>query len=130
MGVYFTILQPGDRVTIMGIYTEDEQVQIDNGDGFKTTERVTTYHSEIIFQDIVVADLINSKGNSVLDIYEDYKGRTIQQQAALDASSSFQESVEPQSLLVALTPKEKDAYYYYLSKNNIEFRMSLPQRVQ
>lgn len=125
-----TFLEPGDRITIVGLYTEEEQIDVEGSDGFKRTEKLTVYKSETIFEDILVADLLNSYGDSILDIYADYNSRTVQQQAALDASTSFQDSVTPSDLLVALTPEEKDLYYYYLSKPGITFRMSLPQRVE
>lgn len=125
-----TFLEPGDRITITAVYTDEETVRTSDGFGGTTSEKVETYKSEKVFQDIFVADLLNQKGDSILDIYADYNGRTINQQAALDASSSFQDSVEPKSLLVALTPEEKELYYYYLSKSDVTFRMSLPQRVE
>ena len=55
---------------------------------------------------------------------------TVYQQAALDVDESWQDSVEPSTLLVALTPEEEALYYEYLSKNDIEFHMSLPQRTE
>lgn len=125
-----TFLRPGDRITITAIYSDEEDVQVADEFGGTSTEKVETYKTEKVFQDILVADLLNSKGDSVLDIYEDYNSRTVNQQAALDASSSFQDSVEPSSLLVALTPEEKELYYFYLSKEGVEFRMALPQRVE
>lgn len=125
-----TFLEPGDRITITAVYTDEETVHTADGMGGTTTEKVETYKSEKVFQDIFVADLLNTNGDSILDIYEDYNGRSVAQQAALDASTSFQDSVEPKSLLVALTPEEKDLYYYYLSKQDVTFRMSLPQRVE
>lgn len=125
-----TFLEPGDRVTITAIYTEDEQVQVDDGYGGMVKETVTTTREETVFQDIIVADLLNSSGDSILDIYADYNGRSVIDQAKLDASTSFQDSVEPSDLIVALTPEEKSLYYYYLAKQGVEFRMSLPQRVE
>lgn len=125
-----TFLRPGDRITITAIYSDEEDVMVEDGFGGTTTERVETYKTEKVLQDILVADLLNSNGDSVLDIYEDYNARTVSQQAALDASSAFQDSIEPSSLLVALTPEEKDLYYFYLSKEGVEFRMALPQRVE
>lgn len=128
---YFkSFLQPGDRVNITAVYTEDEKIEHIDDLGNKESENVTSYRSEVVFKDIMIADLLNNSGDSILDIYEDYKGRSVQQQASLDASSQFQESVEPKSLLVALTPEELEMYYKYLSKDGIEFRMSLPQRIQ
>ncbi|MBR1453942.1 MAG: hypothetical protein IJ593_04790 [Lachnospiraceae bacterium] len=120
-------LQPGDRVTITATYTVDEKVETDSINKYET---VSTFRSEIVFRDIVIADLLNNSGDSILDIYEDYNARSVGEQAALDASNTFQESVEPSSLLVALTPEEKAEYFYYLSKSGISFRMSLPQRVE
>ena len=117
-----TFLEPGDRITITAVYTDEETVRTADGMGGTTTEKVETYKSEKVFQDIFVADLLNTNGDSILDIYEDYNGRSVAQQAALDASTSFQDSVEPKSLLVALTPEEKDLYYYYLSNS---FRLGL-----
>ena len=78
----------------------------------------------------MIADLINSTGESILDIYADYRDKTVYQQAQLDASQTFQDSVEPKTLLVALSPDELDRYFYYLSKSQVEFRMSLPQRIE
>lgn len=125
-----TFLEPGDRITITAVYTEDEEVEVVDEMGGISTETVKTYRTEPVFNDIIVADLLNQTGDSILDIYEDYNSRSVTQQAALDASATFQDSVEPKSLVVALTPEEKQLYYYYLSKDSVEFRMSLPQRVE
>ena len=125
-----TFLEPGDRITITAVYTEDEEVEVVDEMGGISTETVKTYRTEPVFNDIIVADLLNQTDDSILDIYEDYNSRSVTQQAALDASATFQDSVEPKSLVVALTPEEKQLYYYYLSKDSVEFRMSLPQRVE
>lgn len=125
-----TFLQPGDRVNITAIYKEKEEVIEDDGFGGDIKVQIEVIKTESIFSDIMIADLINSKGDSILDIYSDYNNKTAYQQAQLDASSTFKESVEPKTLLMALTPEEKALYYYYLSKSEIEFRMSLPQRVE
>ena len=125
-----TFLEPGDRVNITAIYLESEKVVVKDGYGGETTEEVDTYRSEVVFRDILIADLLNSYGDSILDIYADYNDKSVTQQAALDASETFQDSVEPRNLIVALTPEEKDLYYYYLSKKDVQFRMSLPQRVE
>lgn len=125
-----TFLQPGDRVNITAIYSEKEQVEKDDGFGGTEMEEVTVYKTESAFQNILIADLLNNSGDSVLDIYEDYNMRTTYQQAQLDASTTFQQSVEPADLLVALTPEELYRYYYLLKKENVEFKMSLPQRVE
>ena len=121
-----TFLQPGDRVNIKAIYSESESVE----DEYGTNERVTVYREETVFQDIMIADLLNSQGESILDIYASYNDATVYEQAQLDASETFQASVEPSTLLVALTPEEEMLYYYYQNKDDAEFTMSLPQRTE
>lgn len=125
-----TFLQPGDRVNITAIFSQKENLVQDDGFGGQTRTTVETFRTETVFEDIMLADLINSSGESILDIYADYRDKTTYQQAQLDSSQTFKDSVEPRTILVALTPEEKDRYYYYSSKSNVKFKMSLPQRVE
>lgn len=130
LNAFKTFLQPGDKLNIEATYSEEIEIPVDDEYGNITTERVDQYKTETVFGNIMIADLINSKGESILDIYSDYNSKSIFAQDALDNSSSFQDSVTPSSLLVALTPKEKEIYYKYLAKDNVTFRVSLPQRTK
>lgn len=121
-----TFLQPGDRVNITAIYTIKDNVELSDGGN----EQIESIRQETVFKDIMVADLLNQEGASVLDLYASYNEMTVYQQAYLDADESWQDSVQPSTLLVALTPEEEALYYEYLSKGNIEFHMSLPQRTE
>lgn len=125
-----TFLQPGDRINVVAIYRTTESVKVDDGYGGTTQKEVEVYKEETIFPDIMLADLLNQTGESILDIYASYEEKTVYQQAALDASDTFQQSVTPQTMLVALTPEEEEIYYYYLGKSDIEFKISLPQRIK
>jgi len=124
-----TFLQPGDRLNIKAIFTQRDTVVEDDGFGGTTRSQVDTVRTENVFTDIMIADLLNQRGESILDIYESYRDKTVYQQAQLDSSQGFKDSTEPRTLLVALTPEEKDRYYYYLSKNQINFKVSMPQRI-
>lgn len=121
-----TYLEPGDRLNVTAVYTEEEQIQDEMGN--RTT--VETVRTADVFQDIMLADLLNSQGGSILDIYADYNTKTVVQQAILDQTESFQDSVEPKTMLIAVTPEEKRRYYKYTAKKNVTFRISLPQRVE
>lgn len=125
-----TFLQPGDRINVDAIYSEKMTVMTDDGYGGQTANDVEVYKTEPVFNSIMIADIINSKGESVLDIYANYNTLTVQEQANLDKSDTFADQTEPKSLLVALSPDEKDSYYRFLSKSNIEFKVSLPQRME
>lgn len=119
LGTFKTFLQPGDKVNIQAIF-KDSQNDSD----------MEIIRTETAFTDVMIADLLNSSGESILDIYTEYKDLTVWQQANLDDSSSFKADTSPSSLLVALTPEELERYYYYVSKDGLEFRMTLPQRTE
>lgn len=125
-----TFLEPGDRINITAVFRITEKVQTDNGFGGTELEEVETFKEETLFKDIMVADLLNQHGDSILDIYASYKEKTVYQQASMDASEAFQQSVTPSSLLVALTPEEETLYYNYIAKEDVEFKVSLPQRTE
>jgi len=98
-----TFLQPGDRLNISAVYSTTETILEDDGYGGTIKNTVESFKTEDVFRDIMLADLLNSNGESILDIYASYKDMTVYEQANLDASQSFKESVTPVSLLVALT---------------------------
>lgn len=125
-----TFLQPGDRVNIDAIYSERITREKDDGYGGRVNEEIEVSKTEPVFTGIMIADIINSQGQSVLDIYQKYNDATVQEQAAMDNSDEFRQQTEPKTLLIALTPDEKERYYQYLSKNSSNFRISLPQRVE
>jgi hypothetical protein len=123
-----TFLQPGDRINVTAIFSSKEKVYTVDENGTRTASTVDTFREEVVFTDIMVADLLNSSGASILDLYASYNERTVYEQAKLDTSESWLESVEPSVMLAALTPEEETRYYQYLSKSDVEFHIALPQR--
>lgn len=119
-----TFLQPGDKINIQAIYKDVNKVANEYG----SYDNVETIKTETVFGAVTVADLINNSGESILDLYASYNEMSAWEQAQLDASSSFKTSTEPKSLLIALTPEELDRYYYYSSKSDVTFKISMPQR--
>ena len=119
LNAFKTFIQPGDKVNIDAIYSEDMQ---------SGNDRVKIYRSEPVFTGIMIADIINSSGASVLDMYAEYNAMSEVDKAALDNDATWQEQTEPSSLLVALTPDEKDSYYKFLNLDYVKFKVSLPQR--
>lgn len=125
-----TFLSPGDKINVQATYIDkvtEESVDM-YGNKIKDTEEV--FKTETVFNDITLADLLNNKGQSILDLYSDYKSLPVTQQVARDQDPNWNKSVEPTTILVALTPEEKERYYYYDAKGSVEFKVSLPQRSQ
>ena len=129
-----TFLQPGDRVNIEVLYSSTETIMLEDENsafgGNTNRQEVEIKRYETAFPDIILADLLNSDGESILDIYAKYNASTVYQQAQMDASEDFRESVTPSTMILALTPEEKIDYFDYLSKDDVEFRMTVPQRTE
>lgn len=132
LSAFKTFLTTGDRINIECTYTESIRVYED-AEGVAEVNRnyedVEQFYTVPVFTNIQIADILNSDGDSVLDLKAEYDGLTIFEQASLDADETYQEKLEPSTILLALTPQEKREYYKYLSKGGT-FRMSLPQRTE
>ena len=124
---YKSFLSPGDKINIYAIYNEKIKQAVDSGYGTTTEQEVDVYKSELAFNNIMIADILNGDGESVLDLYTYYNNLTVQQQSALDSNEAWQESTTPETLLVALSPEELDRYYFYKTKS-ATYECALPQR--
>ena len=133
-----TFLEPGDKVNIQATYAEtlteedDQLVNVGMGGAQgmqKSKKEIDVFRTENAFQGIVIADMLNSKDNSVLDMFAYYNQLSAYEQSMLDNDSEWQDSVQPKTILVALTPEEKERYYYYKNKQ-ATFEVSLPQRTE
>lgn len=129
MEAFKTFLKPGDRLNVDGNYTERITEETLDSYGQIQKQEYEVFKTEQVFGGILVADLLNSNGESVLDVYAGYNNMSTWQQAQLDKDPAFKEKTTPRTLLVALTPEEKDRYNYFLSKGNIKFKVSVPQRI-
>lgn len=133
LSAFKTFLTTGDRINIECTYTENVRVYETPVDGanYEQTkyEDVEQFYTVPVFTNIQIADILNSDGDSVLDLQAQYNELTIFEQSALDSDTSYQKKLEPSTILLALTPQEKRQYYKYLSKGGT-FRISLPQRTE
>lgn len=125
---FSSFLKPGDRINIIAQFDESAQVKVYKDDGTFEMEDSETHRNEPMFQDIVLADMLNSDGQSILDLYEYYDTLDTYSQASLDTSDDWAERTTPKTVLVALTPEEIDTLYYYQSKSGVEFYVTVPQR--
>lgn len=121
-------LQPGDRLNISAIYTDSFTEEKIDEYGSKTKETYDIVKTESVFNQIIVADLLNANGDSVLDLYAAYADLPTTKQAQLDKDASYQDLIQATTLLIALTPEEQERYNYFKAKTGIKFQVSLPQR--
>lgn len=121
-------LKPGDRINIRATFTETASVNVMQDDGTYKMEDSEVTRYEPVFTDIVLADMLNDNGDSILDMYEYYDTLTTYQQANLDASDDWADQTTPDTILVALTPEEMDTLSFYNSKSDVKFSVTIPQR--
>ena len=123
-----SFLSPGDRINITAIYSEQTNVFKTDENGERVEDIVDVFKEEDLFTDILLADILNSDGDSILDLYTYYNSLSVYDQIELSNTEDWKDQITPETLLVALTPEEETRYYQYLSKDNVEFHISLPQR--
>jgi predicted nucleic acid-binding protein len=87
------ILLPGDRIRIRLVYEEDE-----------------TYKSEILFESIVVKDMLNSNGNSIRAVYNAVLNLNEAEREQFMKSEEFIKNIQPSALMLCGTKKEIDHY--------------------
>ena len=124
LDAFKSFLQPGDRINVSAVYKLNTQLS----DGSGSINTVETQKTETVFNDIMLADLLNSDGESILDIYADYNTRSVYEQEQLNSNTTFTDSVKPSKILVALTKEELLTYYRYCYGKDCNFRVTLNQR--
>ncbi|GHU54172.1 hypothetical protein AGMMS49975_14200 [Clostridia bacterium] len=123
-----TFLQPSDRLNIEAVYTERVKEQGNDIYGNPTETETDIFKTETVFDDVLLADLLNQQGSSILDMQKEYNDQTVWRQAQLDSDPAWKAATKPSTALLALTPEELTRYYYFLAKQNVKFKISLPQR--
>ena len=107
---------PGDTLNIRATYTktnydlsDEEAYKLAYANGTNITSVETTV-IEPLFEEVAILDMLNSKGNSIFDIYYDYISMTKSEQAAALADDDFLSSVKPSSILLEVTSEEVEHY--------------------
>ena len=102
------ILTPGDRVKVNISYNMSETQQDDMFAGVSSKTKVET-----LFEDIMIIDLMNSRGNSIYDYYTDILNLPLAEREKLLRDETFLSDVSPVSMILKI---EKDSEFYQYSK--------------
>ena len=109
------ILLPGDQIRIRIIYEDDAESTDDYYDtnpnyGYSNSK---VMKSEILFDSIVVSDMINSNARSIYEIYNEVIRLSEKDRQEVMKSSEFMSSIKPKALLLEATADQIDAYALY-----------------
>ncbi|MNL91414.1 hypothetical protein D3C81_11490 [compost metagenome] len=127
-----TMLVPGDKINIRATYDEnnytlpdDEQFELQQQAGIRSETSIKRQVK--LFNDVVVLDILNSKGESIFDLYYDLL--TLNKTAQLNklGSAEFQDQVKPAQILLNVTPEEADDYMRIQSKGPSYMMTLLPR---
>jgi len=114
------ILLPGDQIRIRVIY---EVTDTSDNDMFDTNpnqffmQGKKTMKTEILFDSIVVTDMINSNARSIYEIYNEVMRLSEENRQDVMKSSKFMSSIRPRALLLAATPEQVDTYARYRTRS-------------
>lgn len=128
LGTFSKFLAPGDRINITALYTEEETLKYVDAQHNEKEESTNVSRQETVFNGILLADILNSDGDSILDMMEMYNTLTVYEQAAYDDSDEWKDKTTPAKILVALTPEEKSRYFSFKAKSGAQFFMTVPQK--
>lgn len=126
------MLVPGDRINVRASYTENEYKLPSEKDfmlqqqmGIQPQTAVTK--NIMLFNNVVVLDILNSEGGSIFDIYYRLLALPKAKQQETIATEEFQKSVQPSEILLNVTPEEADRYMAIKNKSP-QFMMTLLPR--
>ncbi|WP_010248670.1 hypothetical protein [Acetivibrio cellulolyticus] len=109
------VLMPGDyvRVRVTQEYDENTAPSSDVGQnpyfstGVSSSKRMKT---EILFDKILVKDMLNSKGHSIYEVYREVQKLGEEEKQAAMTSKDFMQSVLAKSLVFEATPEQVNKY--------------------
>lgn len=125
---------PGDVLNIRVSY-EDTLYDLPSEEAYKNgvsagskVEPVKTTVTEKLFNSVSVLDMLNSKGESIFDIYYSYISKSKAEQKKLLQDSSFLSSVKPDKILLEVTAEEADRFLEISSKSPKYLMTLLPRQ--
>ena len=127
-----TMLVPGDKINVRASYNENEYV-LPNESEFTMQQEMgisaekSVNKNIMLFNSVVVLDILNNKGDSIFDIYYKLLAMPKTQQLNTLASEDFQEQVEPKEILLNVTPEEATKYMD-VSNKSAKYLMTLMPR--
>ena len=128
--VFKKITEVGDKINIDLVYNSSMQVTVGNRNASEqmSTLNIDTVKSKSLFNGIMIADILNAQGESILDYNAQYNNLTPEQQEILDADDEWKKKTTPQVILCALTPEENELYLEYVETGRYKVVVSIPQR--
>ncbi|TYQ16054.1 UNVERIFIED_CONTAM: hypothetical protein Cloal_2556 [Acetivibrio alkalicellulosi] len=125
------ILMPGDRVRIRVSY-ETETVSASDPDSPQvlTMTRGRTIKTDILFDSIVIKDMLNSKSQSVYEVYKEIIKLDEATRQNVMKSEDFLRGIQPRALLLEGTKEQMNTYAKYNAYAGKTFLITILSRAE
>lgn len=116
------MLVPGDKVNIRASYQENDYTLPNESDfslqqQMGITPETTVTKNDMLFNNVVVLDILNGSGDSIFDIYYRLLALPKSEQEETVATEEFKAQVQPAEILLNVTPEEADNYMSISNKS-------------
>ena len=114
------ILLPGDLVRIRVSYETEKITPLfsEENPNIYQEKAGKTMQTDILFDSIVVKDMINASGHSVYEIYKEVMRLDEKYRQDVMQSKEFISNIKPKALLLAGAPEDMERYAAYKSKSS------------
>lgn len=126
------MLVPGDKINVRVTYDETDY-SLPSESEFLMQQQLgiagnsTTKVSSMLFNNVTVLDILNGSGDSIFDLYYKLLALPKAQQQEVVNSEDFKMKVEPQEILLNVTPEEADNYMSVTNKSPKYLMTLLPR---
>lgn len=130
VNVFKKILNVGDKINISCTYEAEYNTNVSIQSyvsNRKSTFEVSNVVVKDLFPGVMICDILNSKGESLLDYTTYVNSLPEAQRVELINTDEYEKSTKVSSLLLALTPQELAEYEDYRNRTGIKFFISLPE---
>ncbi len=123
------ILMPGDRVRIRVSYEVEEKSPAGSNPNAIYSESTNSIKkTEVLFDSIVVKDMLNSSSHSIYEVYKEVQKLNEQKKQDVMKSKDFLRNIQPKALLLEGTSEQINNYAKYKGLNGNSFLITILSR--
>ena len=111
------ILTPGDYIKVRASYEDKVPMANAGQNPYDTSSSYTTeVKTDVLFDRILVKDLLNSKGHSIYEVYKEVLKLSQEKRQSAMTNKEFMQSILAKSLVLEALPEQVDNYAKYNQK--------------
>lgn len=107
------ILMPGDRVRIRVSYEDKESSATNPNDVFSRPSQDKIIKTEVLFESIVVKDMLNANSRSIYEVYKEVLKLSEDKRQEVMKSQEFLKNIQPRALLLEGSREQINKYAKY-----------------